>query len=182
MTLNYPIWYSPDDTSAIQFWLDDEKVYANEMTTTIDAVNKIESFKYLPALTDGDHNFKVFGYNINGELESTPGYQKSFLVSNKMDLLQVYNFPNPFTNKTYFTFKLTQIPDQLKINIYTIAGRLIKRIEKKSSQLNYDLNKIEWDGRDADGDVIANGTYLYKVIIQKGEKSQNITQKLSIIR
>ncbi len=182
MILNYPVWYSPDDTSAIQFWLDDEKIYSNEMATTIDAANKIETFKYNPVLTNGDHNFKVFGYNINSELESTPGYQKSFMVSNEMDLMQVYNFPNPFANKTFFTFKLTQIPDNLKINIYTIAGRLIKQIEKSSAQLNYDLNKIEWNGRDADGDMIANGTYLYKVIIQKGEKSQNVTQKLSIIR
>ena len=119
---------------------------------------------------------------MNGDLEITTGYEKSFLVSNEMDLLQVYNFPNPFTDKTFFTFKLTQIPDNLKINIYTIAGRLIKQIEKSSAQLGYDFNKIEWDGKDADGDKIANGTYLYKVIIKRGDKSQNITQKLSILR
>ena len=182
MKLNYPVWYSPDDTTAIEFLLNDQKLSYSEIINSVDASNRIQTFKYTPTLAEGDYMLKVYGKNINENIESTPGYEKSFLVSNEMNLLEVFNFPNPFTDKTYFTFKLTQIPDNLKINIYTIAGRLIKQIEKNSGQLGYDFNKIEWDGRDADGDKIANGTYLYKVIIKRGDKSQNITQKLSILR
>ena len=70
-------------------------------------------------------------------------------------MLEVYNYPNPFANETYFTFRLSQIPDEVKIRIYTVAGRLIKEITKKASELNYDLNKVFWDGKDEDGDTIA---------------------------
>jgi flagellar hook assembly protein FlgD len=74
------------------------------------------------------------------------------------------------------------LPDELKIYIYTIAGRLVKIITKNSSQLKYDFNTIYWDGRDEDGDLLANGVYLYKIIMKKGDKTDNIIQKLAIVR
>ena len=96
--------------------------------------------------------------------------------------MEVYNYPNPFANETYFTFRLSQIPEEVKIRIYTIAGRMIKEIVKKSSELNYDLNKIYWNGRDEDGDAIANGTYLYKMIMKNADKVESVTQKLVIVK
>lgn len=38
------------------------------------------------------------------------------------------------------------------------------------------------DGRDEDGDVLANGVYLYKVIMKDGDKSEEVTQKLAIVK
>ena len=52
----------------------------------------------------------------------------------------------------------------------------------KSTKLNYDFNMIYWDGRDQDGDLLANGTYLYKVILQSGNTTKSLIQKLVIIR
>jgi flagellar hook assembly protein FlgD len=48
--------------------------------------------------------------------------------------------------------------------------------------LNYDFNRIEWDGRDEDGSLIANGVYLYKVIVKKGSDVITATQKLAVVR
>jgi len=92
------------------------------------------------------------------------------------------NYPNPLNDATSFTFKLTQIPDEIKIKIFTIVGRLIKEIRLGFSQLNFDFNKIYWEGKDEDGDQLANGVYLYKVIMKAGDKSEAVTQKLAIIR
>jgi len=99
-----------------------------------------------------------------------------------LQLLNVYNYPNPFKDETYFTFKLTQIPDELKIKVYTIAGRMIKEFILSSSELKYDFNRILWDGRDADSDLVAHGVYLYKVISKKGSESSETIQKLAIVR
>jgi len=43
-------------------------------------------------------------------------------------------------------------------------------------------DSIYWDGRDEDGDPIANGVYIYKVIMQAGDTTQDITQKLAIAK
>jgi flagellar hook assembly protein FlgD len=83
---------------------------------------------------------------------------------------------------SHFTFKLTQIPEEIKIKIFTIAGRLVKELKLSSADLKYDFNKIYWNGRDADGDILANGVYLYKVIMKAGDKTEDVTQKLDIVR
>ena len=70
----------------------------------------------------------------------------------------------------------------MKIKIYTIAGRLIKEIKIPAVDLSYDFNKIYWDGRDEDGDIIANGVYLYKVILTAEDKTEDVIQKLAIVR
>jgi flagellar hook assembly protein FlgD len=44
--------------------------------------------------------------------------------------------------------------------------------------------KLNWDGRDEDGDILANGTYLYKIIVktQDGDFSQSVIGKMAVIR
>jgi flagellar hook assembly protein FlgD len=133
-------------------------------------------------LPDGNYTLEVFGKNSLGTIVDSSGYEKHFQVSNEVKLLNVYNYPNPTNGDTYFTFKLTQIPDEIKIKIYTIAGRLIREIKIPSTSLNYDFNKIYWDGKDQDGDTPANGVYLYKVILTAGDKTEDVIQKLAIIR
>ncbi|MFO7445142.1 MAG: T9SS type A sorting domain-containing protein, partial [Ignavibacteriaceae bacterium] len=131
---------------------------------------------------DGEHLLRVFGKTILGNMEDNAGYERLFTVSNEMDILNVYNYPNPFTERTDFTFRLTQIPDELKIKIYTIAGRLIREIIKPQAELRFDFNTIAWDGKDEDGDQIANGVYLYKIIMKKGGETKDVIQKLARLR
>jgi flagellar hook assembly protein FlgD len=73
-------------------------------------------------------------------------------------------------------------PAEIKIKIYTIAGRLIKEINAYG--INDRFVKIDWDGRDADGNIIGNGVYLYKVILKSGSgnTSESLIGKLAVIR
>ena len=43
-------------------------------------------------------------------------------------------------------------------------------------------NSIVWDGRDSDGDFVANGTYIYKLITSDGTEAESSTQKLVILK
>ena len=90
---------------------------------------------------------------------------------------------NPFSANTTFTFQqnLTQ-PINVKINIYTIAGRLIKVLEERN--INQKFVKINWDGRDDEGDRLANGTYLYKLIVKttNGDYSESLIGKMAVIK
>ena len=174
------------DTSAVSIYLDDNPVYYSSHQSTIsysfNSANPKYVVTYVPSLKDGEYNIKIIGTNSAGTLVDSSGYNKSFAVMGEPKLLNVYNYPNPFPNDTYFTFKLTQIPDELKIRIFTVAGRLVKVIEKHASDLNYDFNRIYWDGLDQDGDMLANGVYFYKITLVKGDKKDNIIQKIAIVR
>jgi len=173
-----------NDPSSVMIFLNeveipsDSSILSYEFSETNPKV--VVTFK--PDLADGEYFLNVLGKDASGNLVDSAGVGRYFLVSNEAKILYVYNYPNPFKHATSFTFKLTQIPDEIKIKIFTIAGRLIKEIKLSSSQLNFDFNKIHWDGRDEDGDHLANGVYLYKVIMTAGDKTEAVTQKLAIVR
>jgi len=174
------------DTIALAIQLDDIPIYfaqnPNILTYQFNPANPKMVVEYKPVLKEGEHLLKVFANDGFGNLVDSSGFQKRFLVSGETKILNVYNYPNPVRENTYFTFRLTQIPDQVKIMVYTIAGRLVREIIKTRSELNTDFNKIFWDCRDEDGDLLGNGTYLYKVIMDTGEKTESSVHKLAIVR
>ncbi len=182
LEFNYPIWFPVTDTSAIQIYLDVSRVYSSNLVYDHDSTIRKISILYPVKLSKGDHNLKVFTKDVYGRIQSEPVLDKYFRVTADMEILRVYNFPNPFSNQTYFTFVLTQIPDELTIKIYTVAGRMVKELKLNSFDLTTNFNKIFWDGRDEDGDLLGNGVYLYKVIAKKGDKTKSVIQKMAIVR
>ncbi|MBE2279433.1 MAG: T9SS type A sorting domain-containing protein, partial [Ignavibacteriaceae bacterium] len=172
------------DTTAIRIRLNEVPVFFSspEVTYSFNQSNPKVVVEYKPKLSDGEYFLRVSGVNAFGIPADTSGLNKYFSVMNEPRILNVYNFPNPFKDDTYFTFRLSQIPDELKINIYTIAGRKIRTIDVPVNSTSYDFNKIYWDGRDEDGDQLANGVYIYRVIMKKGDKVERITEKLAIVR
>ena len=44
------------------------------------------------------------------------------------------------------------------------------------------VNQILWDGKDADGDFVANGTYLYKIVVDNNSDIESKVQKLVVLK
>lgn len=103
--------------------------------------------------------------------------------SNQLTISAVMNYPNPFARETAFTFRQNQlVPLNVKVKVYTISGRLIQSLEAFSAGEPFIL--IPWDGRDRDGDELANGVYLYKVIVRTadGRFNSEALGKLAVVR
>ena len=102
-------------------------------------------------------------------------------VSDDFKLTDLQNYPNPAKSNTAFLFNLvgSKPPSSCKIKIYTVAGRLIKTLNFNG---NIGINQIFWNCLDEDGDSIANGVYLYKLIIEGEGGSQTGIQKLVILK
>ena len=66
-----------------------------------------------------------------------------------------------------------------KISIYTIKGKKIKTITVTAAK---GYNQIPWDGKDADGDYLANNTYFIKITAKalSGNGKAEKTEKLVI--
>ena len=133
-------------------------------------------------MNEGDYTIEVKAWDVFNNFSNEESF---FTVVSTNDLVvrDVYNYPNPFTSNTSFTFQhnLTK-PVDVKINVYTISGRLVKQLEDKN--INQKFVKINWDGRDEDGDQLGNGTYLYKVIVKTtdGEFTQSVLGKMAVIK
>lgn len=137
-----------------------------------------------PTLGNGRHVLEVLAKDASGNFFDTTVNRSIFNVFDKDDIVNVYPYPNPFANETYFTFQLlgSNIPEELNIKIFTVAGRLIKEIEVPVSELQIGFNRIFWDGKDEDGDDIANGVYFYKVITKTNGVTKILTEKMARVR
>jgi hypothetical protein len=131
----------------------------------------------------GSHVLKIQAKDANGNYSGADStfLKFEFTVYTENDVANIYPYPNPFSENTCFTFQLRgeDKPENVSIKIYTIAGRLIRSITTDGSGFDLNFNKIFWDGRDSDGDRIANGVYLYKVIVKFKDKTVSSVNKMA---
>jgi flagellar hook assembly protein FlgD len=79
------------------------------------------------------------------------------------------NYPNPFTTSTAFVFTITgsQVPQNIRIQILTVSGKVVREITKDELgplHIGRNITDYKWDGTDQFGQPLANGVYLYRVI------------------
>ncbi len=124
--------------------------------------------------TPGTWQMKAYLQDASG---NTDTLTQCFTISNVNGIEEVMNYPNPFKETTDFTFILkSDAPADIKIVVYTIAGRKIRTLTP--SVLHAGFNAVEWDGRDERGNEVANGTYLYRVVIN-GTNGDNVSDAVS---
>ncbi|HEX2866014.1 MAG TPA: type IX secretion system sortase PorU, partial [Ignavibacteriales bacterium] len=156
---------------------------SNYFIGDLNAGGKSGSIKYsFSGLESGDYKIRVRAWDIfNNSSES----EEHFTVAggNGLAVRDVMNYPNPFSSNTTFTFQRNMNdPVDVEIKVYTVAGRMIRKIE--SYGITGKFVRVDWDGRDNDGNFLANGVYLYKIIIKSvmGESTQEVLGKLAVIR
>ena len=62
----------------------------------------------------------------------------------------------------------------MQVRIYTVAGRLIRLLTAAGAEGQLQL---PWDGFDAEGQELANGVYLYKVVVRSGGAGSSADQE-----
>ncbi len=131
----------------------------------------------------GDYKIQLKAWDVFNNLSTQEASFTVVEADNGIVLRDVVNYPNPFSSNTTFTFQHNMSGAiNTKIKIYSVAGRMIKQIEE--SNITGKFVKIDWDGRDGDGNQIANGTYLYKLIVESvdGQLKENVLGKLAVIK
>jgi len=103
----------------------------------------------------------------------------SFIVQTELAIAQILNYPNPCSSGTTFTYNLSQ-EAQVRIEIYTLAGELIKVIDPASGQVGY--NEQYWDGTDDRGHMLDNGVYIYRIVAEADGKVAQAIGRLVILR
>jgi hypothetical protein len=157
--------------------------FTNYFTSDINSDGKSGEINYpFNNLASGNYNLVVKAWDVFNNFSSA---EANFTVVTDSALVieDVYNYPDPFSSNTTFTFQqnLNKLLD-VKIRVYTVAGRLIRQIE--AMNVSDRFVRIPWDGRDQDGSPIANGTYLYKIIVRTvdGSYSKSVLGKMAVIR
>jgi hypothetical protein len=136
----------------------------------------------LSDLSPGNHSIKVRAWDVYNNSSMEEVYF-SVASGDGLSIQQLYNFPNPVSTSTVFTFQHNQLtPIDVTIGIYTVTGRKIHSIEQFGMSDRF--VRIPWDRRDTDGDPIGNGIYFYKVIARTidGRFTSEAIGKMAIVR
>lgn len=92
-------------------------------------------------------------------------------------------FPNPFEDDlgTHFSFTLESASaTDVRIRVYTVSGRML--YERRESGLAPGYHQIAWDGRDAEGDKLANGIYVYRITARNASTTATVLGRLAKLR
>lgn len=170
-----------DDTVGMNFFIkhpcencDFERISFSDPSVVWSPANEQDDFsiQYTPSrLEDGIYQLRAQVSDASGNASGVLPYEISFEVINASTISNFYPYPNPFSSSTRFVFTLTgeEIPEDIKIQIMTISGRIVKEIfmnELGNIRIGNNITEYAWDGRDNYGDQLANGVYLYRVMIK----------------
>jgi hypothetical protein len=157
--------------------------FTNYFTGDLDAGGKSGQVVYqFNQLDPGHYKLQVKAWDVFNNFSTAITYF-DVVSGNSLEVSDVYNYPNPFSGKTTFTFQQNLAKQlDIKIKVFTVTGRMIREIDKYG--VNEKFVTVEWDGRDQDGSLIANGAYFYKVILKStdGQFSKSVIGKLAVIR
>ena len=139
--------------------------------------NNLLLITYAPVLDPGEYRIRLQAQDANGNISDA---ERTATVAGEFEIKNIANFPNPFVpgSGTHFAYYLTETADEVSLKIYTITGRRIIAIDTLDASVSY--NEFHYDGRDADGEPLANGVYLYKFTARKGDIRKQKVGKIAV--
>ena len=165
--------------------LPEDKVFIPDSTKR----NNILGITVYPELDAGEHRFSVQLSDVNG---NSSVKEWELVVNDAFEVHIFGNYPNPFTDFTVFSYFVTgDVLDEFEIRIYTVSGRLIKRITEDENTVhdtrgfgakNLGYNELMWDGTDGEGVKVANGVYFAFIRAKLGDETREEILKVAKLR
>jgi len=128
---------------------------------------------------EGDeYELVVTGKDRSGNRAGKTEFRVAFKVISKPMISNLLNYPNPFSTSTAFVFTLTgsEIPQNMKIQILTVTGKVVREItmnELGPVRIGRNITEFKWNGTDQFGQKLANGVYLYRVVTSLNGKKMD---------
>ncbi|MEJ2617976.1 MAG: T9SS type A sorting domain-containing protein, partial [Ignavibacteriaceae bacterium] len=119
-------------------WVDINKGFSSSCAWYIFAKEKFNPFTL--------ETYKVTGINKNETGEINYRFKQ--------------NYPNPFNLTTRIVYTVPS-PQHVEITVYDVLGNSVRTLFNGVSQSG--KNKIDWNGKDNNGNVVGSGIYFYKI-------------------
>jgi len=114
----------------------------------------------LPELEEGEHTLGLRVWdNHNNTTRETIRF-RVVRTGPRIAGLQLY--PNPITASGHFSFEMDADTERVRVQVYTLAGRLVDEVEGSGSR---GYHQVAWSPSPA----LANGTYLCRVAALDGQ-------------
>lgn len=104
-----------------------------------------------------------FGYALNALAVDDAGRVREPLAQNA---------PNPFRPRTVIAFEMPRA-DLAELTVFDVAGRPVRQLHR--GELAAGPHRVEWDGRDEQGQPLAEGLYFYTLTTAQGRWVKRMT-------
>lgn len=138
----------------------------------------------LEGLLAGDHTLSLTARDTYNNLAKT---EIRFTVSDKDDfqIYRLYNYPNPFRERTNFTVEHSRAGDPLEVQlrIYNLEGKVLHEQKRTLQNSLRTFTLSEWNGLSDAGQKLPQGIYLFKILLRSlsdGSATEK-TEKLVIL-
>ena len=135
-------------------------------------------------LSEGWHSLTVKVWDIfNNSSEETIDFQ--VIPGENPVLSNVYNYPNPASDVTWFKFDHNKAGEELTVSItvFDMEGRHVTDIQETVFAGGFSSEPLEWDLKDANGNMLRQGIYPYRIrITDKNGRFAESFKKLVVVR
>lgn len=135
-------------------------------------------------LHDGNYSLKLKAWDVSNN--SSEAFIDFVVASStKLAIDKIINYPNPFRESTTFAFDYNRPNEELDVNIqiFNLAGQLVKEIKSRLVTEGSHVQSITWDGKDDSHNKLGSGMYIYRIIIKTNDgQVANQSERLVIIK
>jgi hypothetical protein len=131
----------------------------------------------LPELSEGVHKIELKAWDVFNN-SSTAVIDFVVVKKQTIDVERFYNFPNPFSTSTTFSFQLNGPTEgaTVSLEVLTVEGKPVKRMIETINQKGIRFIQMKWDGLDVNGRKPQPGIYLSRLTVKA--RSGKITSKV----
>jgi hypothetical protein len=127
-----------------------------------------------------ENNFGVFVFEWGDSTQSIPltlatsvEERPGFTIITPDDYQLEQNFPNPFNPETNIQFSLP-VNKTVSLKIYNSRGQEVRTLVNNEA-LSQGTHTVLWNATDDQGNAVASGVYIYRLIFGNFSKSQTMT-------
>ena len=131
----------------------------------------------LSELEAGEHSLTLRAWDV----ANNPGeaITRFIVADNPQDALELLlNYPNPFNNNTRFLIGHNMSGQNLiiTVDIFDLNGRKVNSLQDSFLATTNTFDGLDWDGKDNSGNPLANGVYIYQVLIQDEDSGMEVNK------
>jgi hypothetical protein len=149
----------------IEAWLDNNPTpidLTEAFQTSVEDSRKGSAEKQIFNLAAGNHTVRARAWDVLNNYSETQTYFRTANSDKELILDRALAFPNPSSGAATLTIIHNQSqPFDAEFSIFAADGRLVKSIGTTVNTLH--TASVQWDGRNSDGDLVAQGAYTFLV-------------------
>lgn len=118
-------------------------------------------------LSNGPHTLKVRVWDVMNNVSEA---DVNFVVAERdqLKIQDLFNYPNPFTEVTNFSFEHNREGDELEVDLYIIDlnGRMVNHQNQTITPEGTRTLDMTWDGTGGNGTKVTTGVYVFRLVVR----------------